>query len=63
MASAFTRLGIAFATAVIAALGGGAIVFSEYDDAPGGILIGLVMVLVAAGIGSAALKWAEDREG
>ena len=62
MASAFARLGIAFGTAVLAALGGGAAAFSEYDDAPGGMLIGLLMVLGAVAIGAAALKRAERRE-
>jgi hypothetical protein len=38
----------ALSAAVLAALGGGAVVFGEIDDAPGLILIGLVLVLGAA---------------
>ena len=40
----------------LAALGGAAVVFSEFDDAPGGILIGLVMIGAAV-----ALGWRAER--
>lgn len=39
----------AFLPVIIAALGGALIVFSGYDDAPGGVLLGLV-IIVAAGV-------------
>ena len=37
--------------AVLAALGGALIVYSEFDDAPGGILIGLVLIAAAVLVG------------
>ena len=47
VASFVTVLGIP----VLAALGGAMVVFSEYDDAPGGILIGFVLILAAVVLG------------
>lgn len=41
------RLLIAVAVPAMAALGGGMAVFSEYDDAPGGVLLGLLLILGA----------------
>ncbi|MEJ2215736.1 MAG: hypothetical protein P8099_03880 [Gemmatimonadota bacterium] len=35
----------------MAALGGAAMVFSEFDDSPGGELIGLLLIVVATAIG------------
>ena len=32
---------------LLSALGGGMMVFSNYDDSPGGSLLGLVMILLA----------------
>lgn len=43
---------IAFAIAAVAALGGDLAVFSEYDDAPGGVLIGGFLVIAAAVAGA-----------
>lgn len=34
----------------VAALGGAAVVFSEFDDAPGGILLGLVLIAVSVAL-------------
>lgn len=48
----------ALAVPAMAALGGAAMVFSEYDDAPGGILIGLLLILAAAVLG-----WRAGRSG
>ncbi|HSM08469.1 MAG TPA: hypothetical protein VLA33_05570 [Gemmatimonadota bacterium] len=45
------RLIVPIAAAGIAALGGAAIVFSEFDDAPGGMLIGLLLIAGAAVLG------------
>jgi hypothetical protein len=45
------RVLVPIAAAGIAALGGAAIVFSEFDDAPGGMLIGLLLVIGAAVLG------------
>jgi len=47
-ASFLTALGIAG----LAALGGAVVVYSGFDDAPGGILIGLVLI-----VGAVALGW------
>lgn len=35
----------------IAALGGAAVVFSEFDDAPGGILFGYLLIFGAVALG------------
>ena len=35
----------------MAALGGAGVVFSEYDDSPGGELIGLLLIIGAAVLG------------
>ena len=61
MRSKVINLGIAIGIAGLAALGGGLAVFSEYDDAPGGVLIGLVMIVGAVVLGSAALHRAGRR--
>lgn len=42
----------AFATAALAGLGGGFAVFASYDDSPGGVLIGIAMVIGAVFIGT-----------
>ena len=42
-----TDLLTALAVPTLAALGGAAVVFSEFDDAPGGILIGFFLVIAA----------------
>ncbi|HBS27885.1 MAG TPA: hypothetical protein DEB06_00190 [Phycisphaerales bacterium] len=39
------------ATTGLAAVGGGLAVYSGYDDAPGGVLLGAAMVIGAAFIG------------
>ena len=41
---------IAIRTPALAALGGAAVVFSEFDDAPGGILGGLLMIGAAVAL-------------
>ena len=40
----------------LAALGGAAVVFSEFDDAPGGILIGYLLILGAVALSLKAAK-------
>ncbi len=47
VANFVTALGIA----AMAAIGGAAVVFSEYDDAPGGILVGLLLIIGAVALG------------
>lgn len=47
IASFATALGIA----VMAALGGGLAVFSAFDDAPGGSLLGLLLIVGAVALG------------
>jgi len=49
------------ATAALAALGGGFAVFCAYDDAPGGVLIGIAMVIAAAFIGLRTVSRARTR--
>ena len=39
---------LAFGIAALAGLGGAAVVLAEFDDAPGGMLIGVLMVVCAA---------------
>jgi hypothetical protein len=48
----------ALAIPALAAVGGAAVVFSEFDDAPGGVLIGLLLI-----IGAVALSWRSARDG
>jgi hypothetical protein len=52
MKSAVTNRITALAIPVIAALGGALAVFSGYDDAPGGVLIGFLLIL-----GAVVLSW------
>lgn len=47
----FSRLLVALAIPGLAGLGGAAVVFSEVDDAPGGILIGMLMIVGAMVLG------------
>lgn len=47
MNSSATNFVTALAIPAIAAFGGAAVVFSEFDDAPGGILIGYPLILGA----------------
>lgn len=50
MKSSAARFFFALAIPGIAALGGGAVVFSEFDDAPGGILVGYLLILGAVAL-------------
>lgn len=53
MNSSLTRLATALAIpaiAAIAALGGAFAVYAGYDDAPGGVLLGFLLVLGATGL-------------
>lgn len=52
LADLTTALGIP----VLAALGGAAIVYSAYDDAPGGVLLGLLLIAGAIVLGLRAAK-------
>lgn len=47
---------IASTLAALAGLGGAAVVFSEFDDAPGGILIGILLIAGAMVLGWKALQ-------
>ncbi|HEX7081503.1 MAG TPA: hypothetical protein VF329_10850 [Gammaproteobacteria bacterium] len=57
MKSTAAGLFTALAVAGVAALGGALIVYSELDDAPGGVLIGLLLVVGAAALGMRAARW------
>ena len=46
----------ALAIPTIAALGGTLVVFSERDDAPGGVLIGIALIMGAVALGLRAAK-------
>lgn len=46
----------ALAIPAIAALGGAAVVFSELDDAPGGVLLGCLLILGAVALGVRAAQ-------
>jgi hypothetical protein len=48
MATTITRFLVPIATAALSALGGAMMVFSAFDDAPGGSLIGLLLIVGAA---------------
>lgn len=41
----------ALGVAAMAALGGAAVVFSEIDDAPGGVLFGLLLIIGSVALG------------
>jgi hypothetical protein len=47
----------ALAIPAIAALGGALAVFSEYDDAPGGVVMGFLLIVGAVALG----LWAAQR--
>ena len=46
----------ALAIPALAALGGAAVVFSEFDDAPGGILVGYLLIIGAVALSLRAAK-------
>lgn len=48
MKSPVARLVTALIVPALAALGGAGMVYSGYDDAPGGVLLGLLLVVGAA---------------
>lgn len=57
MKSSVAELLTALAVPALAALGGAFAVFSGYDDAPGGVLVGFLLI-----IGAAALSlWSAHR--
>ena len=55
MRSPVADLATALAITALAALGGAAVVFSEFDDAPGGVLLGILMIVGSAALGGRAL--------
>lgn len=46
----------AFAIPALAALGGALAVFSGYDDAPGGVLMGFLLIMGAVALGLRAAQ-------
>lgn len=56
MKSSVTDLVTALAIPALAALGGAFAVYAGYDDAPGGVLLGFVLIL-----GAVALSWRAAR--
>lgn len=56
MKFSLTDLAVPVVIAVPAALGGALMVFSEYDDAPGGVLIGLLLIVGAIVLGGWLLR-------
>ncbi|MGH7483019.1 MAG: hypothetical protein ACRELV_12765 [Longimicrobiales bacterium] len=46
----------ALAIAVPAALGGALAVFSEFDDAPGGVLLGFLLIIGTVAFGGRAVQ-------
>ena len=58
MKASAARLLTALAVPALSALGGAFTVFSGYDDAPGGVLIGLLLIIVAA-----AISWRSAQTG
>ena len=51
MKSSVKNLVLALSIAIMAAVGGGLAVFSEFDDAPGGVLLGLLLIIGAVVVG------------
>ena len=51
-----TNFVTALAIAIPAALGGALIVFSGFDDAPGGQLLGLIIIIGAVALGGKAAQ-------
>ena len=51
MKSSVVTFVTALAVAGLAALGGAAVVFSEVDDAPGGVLLGVLLIIGAVALG------------
>lgn len=56
MKASLTNLVTALAIPAIAALGGAAVVFSEIDDAPGGVLFGILLILGAVALSVRAAR-------
>lgn len=56
MKSSATDFVTALAIPAMGALGGAAVVFSEFDDAPGGILVGYLLILGAVALSIRAAK-------
>lgn len=46
----------ALAIAGLAALGGALVVYAEFDDAPGGVLIGILLIIGAVTLGARAAQ-------
>lgn len=59
MKASATDFVTALAIPAIAALGGAAVVFSEFDDAPGGILVGYLLIIGAVALSLRAAKLRE----
>lgn len=53
----------ALAVAALAALGGALAVYAEYDDSPGGVLIGFALILGAVVLGVRAAKGRSQTSG
>ena len=51
-----TNFVTSFAIAIPAALGGALVVFSGFDDAPGGQLLGLLIIIGAVALGGKAAQ-------
>lgn len=60
MSSPAMRYLIAFSLAALAGFGGAAIVVGEIDDAPGAMLIGLLLILGAGAIGARTARPTSD---
>lgn len=56
MAPAVRSVVTALAVPAIAALGGAAVVFSEFDDAPGGVLVGYLLIIGAVALSLRAAR-------
>jgi hypothetical protein len=50
MKSSVIHLATALMVPAIAALGGAMVVFSDFDDAPGGMLLGFLLILCAVAL-------------
>ena len=56
MTTSFAQFVAPLCVAALSALGGALIVYAEYDDAPGGILIGMLLIGAAAVFGAVSAQ-------
>lgn len=56
MKSSLANYVTALAVAGLGALGGALVVYSEFDDAPGGVMIGILLIVGGVALGGRAAR-------